>query len=90
MGEVDVGLADRTFGFLLDPLIEAGDVIVVHALNFGNFLSLFDFIEADCTIFFPYIIDDLPLYPIPIGSAVLLPEQELVSNSQPYVERIVK
>lgn len=85
-----MGVTEGALSFLFDPFVKAREVVMMHTLNFGNFLPIFDFIKADCTIFLPYIIDDFPLYPILIGFSVLLPEEKLIGDSQSEVECIVK
>ncbi len=67
-------LAEGTLGLFLDPLVETGEVVVMHALYLGNLLSLDDTVQTNGAILISQVTHDLPLNPIPVGPQVLLPE----------------
>jgi hypothetical protein len=84
-----VGLAERALRFFLDPFVEAGEVVVVHALDLGDFLALEDAVEADGAALVCEA-DHLPLDPVAVGPRVLLPEEPLVGDAEARVGGVVE
>jgi hypothetical protein len=70
----DMRLAERTLRLLLDPLVETGEVVMVHTLDLGHLLTLHDTIQANRTILISQVTHDFPLNPIPVGPHVFLPK----------------
>jgi hypothetical protein len=81
-----VGLTERTLRFLLDPFVEAGEMVVVHTLDLCHFLPLPDLVQTYCAVLIAKVADDLPFNAILIRPRVFLPEQQLIGDPKTHVQ----